>query len=359
MITKQKKQHKMILDKEVEISVSHNMIKRYSDLGYDVINGKKLIVKIEHLTKKSHTKINVKCDICDNKKELDFSNYIVVTKNLTELYFCKKCSRQKAKKTNFEKYGNEIYNNREQAKKTCFKNFGVEHPFQHAKIKEKSKQTKIDRYGNENFTNRKQGKKTMLEKYGVEYSGQSEKLINKTNQTKLKKYGDENYNNKEQSKKTKLKLYGNENFNNREQAKKTMIIRHGVEHPSQSIKIFKKMQKSSFKIVQYKNTNIYTQGSFELYFVELMDKHGFINELTNGKSYNYILNKEQHVYHSDFIFKEKIIEIKSSWTYNKNGKDKELELENETKWQAVRDKGDDIVILFSKEEIKNYVENLK
>jgi hypothetical protein len=35
-----------------------------------------------------------------------------------------------------------------------------------------------------------------------------------------------------------------------------------------------------------------------------------------------------------------------------------LELINETKWQSVRDSGDDIIILKSKGETKNYVENL-
>jgi len=31
---------------------------------------------------------------------------------------------------------------------------------------------------------------------------------------------------------------------------------------------------------------------------------------------------------------------------------------NETRWQTVRELGDDIVILKSKEEIKNYVDNI-
>jgi hypothetical protein len=35
-----------------------------------------------------------------------------------------------------------------------------------------------------------------------------------------------------------------------------------------------------------------------------------------------------------------------------------LELKNETRWQTVRDIGDDIVILMSKKEIKNYVDNI-
>ena len=59
-----------------------------------------------------------------------------------------------------------------------------------------------------------------------------------------------------------------------------------------------------------------------------------------------------------FLYNNQTIEIKSSWTYNRNGKDELLELKNETRWQTVRDIGDDIVILISKKEIKNYVDNI-
>ena len=52
------------------------------------------------------------------------------------------------------------------------------------------------------------------------------------------------------------------------------------------------------------------------------------------------------------------VEIKSTWTYNKNGNDKELELENETKWNAVKDSGDKLVVLFSKKETKHFIEKL-
>ena len=89
-----------------------------------------------------------------------------------------------------------------------------------------------------------------------------------------------------------------------------------------------------------------------------MNSNGLLNQISKGKSYEYILNKKKHVYHSDYLFNNLIVEIKSNWTYNKDGKDKELELENETKWQSVRDSGDDIIILFSKKDIDNYIKEL-
>jgi len=127
----------------------------------------------------------------------------------------------------------------------------------------------------------------------------------------------------------------------------------------QSREIFSKAIKTRFKIEKYGNANFKYQGSFERYFLEQLEEKELLCELSVGKSYSYILKEEQHVYHSDFIFRNITIEIKSNWTYNKNGKDKELELKNETKWQAVRDKGDDLIVLWSKKEIKEYVTKLK
>jgi hypothetical protein len=93
-------------------------------------------------------------------------------------------------------------------------------------------------------------------------------------------------------------------------------------------------------------------------FLELMEDKGLLNDISNGKCYNYIFNDKKRSYHSDYLYNNVTIEIKSSWTYNRNDRDKELELKNETRWQMVRDIGDEIIILKSKQEIKNYVENI-
>ena len=74
---------------------------------------------------------------------------------------------------------------------------------------------------------------------------------------------------------------------------------------------------------------------------------------------NLIIKGKKHVYHSDYWFRGTTIEAKSTWTYNLNGGDVKKGLMNEAKWQAVKNIGDKIVVLFSKKEIKKYVENLK
>lgn len=113
--------------------------------------------------------------------------------------------------------------------------------------------------------------------------------------------------------------------------------------------------KAQFKVKQYKDTKLYYQGSYELYFLELIDEKGLLESVRNGRSYDYEFLGENHVYHTDFVYDGKDIEIKSDWTYNKNGEDKFLQEINEAKWQSVRSCGEEIVVLISKIRISEFV----
>ena len=54
-----------------------------------------------------------------------------------------------------------------------------------------------------------------------------------------------------------------------------------------------------------------------------------------------------------------IVEIKSSWTYDKNGKDQKLRLINEIKRDSVIELGYDYRILINKDKISEFVNALK
>ena len=159
-----------------------------------------------------------------------------------------------------------------------------------------------------------------------------------------------------------LKKYGVDHISKSEEVKlkvkNTNMKRYGVEYPTQNRDIFKKAQSTSFQTNLFKNSNLYYQGSYEKYFLELMEGKGLLDMVFVGKSYDYILNNKKCVYYSDYLFNNFTIEIKSSWTYDKNGLDLDLRLKNETKWGSVTDSGDLIITLKSKEEIKNYVDNI-
>lgn len=264
--------------------------------------------------------------------------------------------------------------------------FGVDNVFQLEKIKEKSKKVKKEKYGDENYNNsekmistkkKKYGegylkqsakdiKNKMVKKYGVDHPLKIDKFKNKLKQTVVKKYGVSNISQLQETK-DKVKIttkehYGVDNASQnkeiKEKKKQTSIKNYGVSHHLKDYGLFQKHLKAQYKILQYKNTELYYQGTYELYFLEEMEKIGKLNEIQNGKSYNYVFDGEEHVYHSDFFYNGENIEIKSGWTYNNNGKNKKLEEINKTKWKSVTDSGDKIRVLLSKQQIGLFVSGI-
>lgn len=128
-------------------------------------------------------------------------------------------SKELAKNTRIEKYGNVNYNNREKYKETCLSLHGVENLFQLDFIKEKSKQT-------------------CLKKYGVDAYRKTNEFRERTKKTCIKKYG---FDNPIKNKEVKQK------------AMRTMKERYGVEHASQSKKILNKyLKKKKEKFIKTK-----------------------------------------------------------------------------------------------------------
>jgi hypothetical protein len=140
-----------------------------------------------------------------------------------------------------------------------------------------------------------------------------------------------------------------------------MMELYGTTSSLLNPELFKKAQQNSYKVMNYKDSGLKYQGSFELYFLEQMENIGLLKEIQRGPNFKYIWNDKETRYYSDFLFRGKVIEIKSTWTYDKNGKNKEMGLKNEAKWQAVRNSGKQIDIIISnikKVEILEYVKNL-
>lgn len=272
------------------------------------------------------------------------------------------------------------------SKKSVKEKFGVDNIFQLESIKEKLKQTKIERYGDENYNNPDKNLVTKNERYGDDYGKEWYKKMernlienrnvthglqitefkDKRKKTNIKKYGVEyvsqNENIKQKAKDTIMEKYGVENVSQNEsikqQKKDTSMENFGVSHHLKDYDMFQKHQKSRFNIETYKNTGLYYNGSYEKYFLELIEEKGLLNEVQPGQNFEYEHNGEKHVYHTDFFFRGKNIEIKSGWTYNKNGKDQELQDINETKWQSVRNNNETILVLMSKEEIRGFIKAL-
>jgi len=164
------------------MKISNNQIKYFKEKGYDIKGGNEIVsIKVLDLPKGSGSRIKAKCDICDKETEIDFSRYIINTKNLSTYYACsRKCSEQKNKDTILIKYGVDNISNSQVIKdkkvETCLKNFGVEYPQQFKNIFDKGKITKLEKYGDENYSNCEKmtttKRKKLIKKYNaIDYDG--------------------------------------------------------------------------------------------------------------------------------------------------------------------------------------------
>lgn len=136
----------MILDKYVEVTIINHNIDHYKKLGYNVKCKDKINVNPEELTSGSHYKINCKCDICNNEKQLKYQDYLIVF-NKHNKYVCSKCRNEKFGNLNF-KISDKINKNR---KTSLNKKYGIDNVFKLQIVKNKIKKTFIEKYGVEHF----------------------------------------------------------------------------------------------------------------------------------------------------------------------------------------------------------------
>jgi hypothetical protein len=261
--------------------------------------------------------------------------------------------REKIKQTCLERFGVEnpfaAEEIKEKIRQTNLERFGVENPFQSEEIKEKIRETWISIYGldrpSKSMEIKNKVKQTCLERFGVEYSLQSIEVRKKGKQTRLKLYGDENYRNPEKYKQTCLERFGVEHAaqskETKEKTKRTCLEKYGCESPMQVEEIFLKQQKSLLIRKQYKDTNLYYQGSYELDFLEkYYDK---IEDLEKGHTIKYKYKGKNKVYYPDFYSPSLnlIIEIKSTWILNgdkKNMQKKKYTIKNGYNYIMILDK---------------------
>ena len=94
----------MIVENIINIKTNPSNYNHYINKGYYIEKcGCNINVNIQDLPPKSHVKIKCKCEKCDIISEVDYSNYIVQTKN--SYYVCSDCWKYKLKETIYNKYG--------------------------------------------------------------------------------------------------------------------------------------------------------------------------------------------------------------------------------------------------------------
>ena len=111
-------------------------------------------------------------------------------------------------------------------------------------------------------------------------------------------------------------------------------------------------------ILDYKNTGISYQGTFEFEFLEELETEYGLDwiksNVKRGPSLWYInpADSEERLYISDFIIDNTIYEIKSSWTWNKHGKDIQLEEKNKAKLTECVKQGYNVILVLNQQRLK-------
>jgi len=115
----------------------------------------------------------------------------------------------------------------------------------------------------------------------------------------------------------------------KETRRKSNILKYGVENVSQDIEIHERALKRSYKLKQFKDTDIWYQGSYELDFLEKY--YNIYPDIIRGKSIKYEFQGKIRVYHPDFYIPSLnlIVECKCTYLYNKD-KDKIVAKEKAT-----------------------------
>ena len=290
------------------------------------------------IEKRKITNLELYDNECSVNSEKIKEKWIDKIKNRTDND--KKDIKDKRKKTNLEKYGKEyglqVSEIRDKGKLTSLEKYGKEFTLQVSSIRDKGKATMIEKYGvtNPAFSQELSNKKkvTNLERYGVEHSSQNSEIKEKIKATNLERYGVEyttqNVEVRNKVKATNLERYGFEyvcqNVEVRNKVKATNLERYGFEYACQNPEIHEKIFKQRVKkytLPSGKEINI--QG-YENYALDILLNKYTEDEILNSKSdmpvirYKY-KNINRRYFPDIYIPKyNKIIEVKSLWTYKRD-----------------------------------------
>jgi len=296
---------------------------------------------------KLHKQRNFGCESCAKIMRFERVKKTMVDKYGVEYAAQSQFFMNKMKSTTLEKYGvehalqSEVTKNK--IKQTNLVRYGCEYGLQNEEVKEKRRLSNLEKYGFENPLHREEIKEkikgTNLEKYGVEHASQCKEFKDKCKKTNMEKYGVEHFTQtdimKEKTKKTNMEKYGVEYNLQREEIKEkikeTNMEKYGVEYTSQSKEIFEKINKNSYYLKEYilpSSKIIKIQGYEHFALNELLQKEN-INEddiIIGCKNVPTIwYNDENNKKHRHFVdiyipSINKCIEVKSTWTFEKQKK---------------------------------------
>ncbi len=190
------------------------------------------------------------------------------------------------------------------------------------KIKEKRRKTNINNFGvdcNLNLkSNKDKSKLTLFEKYGVEFPTQSDEIKRKIENTKLKRYNDRFFTNREKSKETCLKKYGFEYAISSKSVRDKAIDTNLKRYGVENGGASEIAHEKIAKKYFYNNL-IFSSSSELAYYIWLQDNNiKFEYQPEYIEYFDEFGNK--HRYFPDFKVNDKYVELKGDHFLNKDGK---------------------------------------
>lgn len=281
------------------------------------------------------------CKGCMAKKSMERVRATNMERRGCEYPTQSKLVREKTKVTNMERLGveNSFQSKvvREKAKATNMERRGCEYPTQSKLVKEKVKATNMERLGVENpfqsETCKQKIKQTNIVKYGVENTSQSQDFQAKIIATNIKKYGTrrptQNKVIQENMKQRNKKKYGVEYTLQLKEVKEkgiqTNLRKYGVENANQSREIQERGEKNShkFKPFTMPSGEIRKVQGYEHFALRDLLKSYTEDQIVTGRKNVPVIsysteNGKRRVHFPDIFLphENKIIEVKSIWTYN-------------------------------------------
>lgn len=291
----------------------------------------------------------------DRTKETNLQKYGVENPFQSEEF------KEKSKMTNIERYGvDHPLKNKDilqKLKNTNKERCGYEYVFHTVEALRKARETCLRKYGAEfplksEFVQAKI-KKTFLEKIGFEYPLLCPKIRQKFKSIMVEKYGVECYFDSEDAKQkfpefhkkareTCFKKYGKYTYFETDEfisnypiywakARETCLDKYGVEYPIQNPIIFSKCQKATFRIKEYvfpSGRIGYIRGYEPKCIDILLNEHKYKEEdiitdtclipVVKYKKIKKDGTERDAVYYPDIWLPDKLIEVKSTYTYEKD-----------------------------------------
>lgn len=243
---------------------------------------------------------------------------------------------------------------KEKIKESNKKKFGFDNPMKCEKVKEKLRETVSKRTEEENKVIKEKKDKTNLERHGYEDVMKNPEIARKHKESITERDSDPIKMKERSASRTKtcMEKYNvpnpmmNENV--KKKSRETYKSRTGYDHPSHNPEVISKTNRSLFRKKEFTmpSGNIFTCQGYEPFALRLLLNEGF-NEgdiLSPSKEkicIKYIFGGKERVYHPDIFIKSEslLVEVKSEWTYNRCGKDLDLQKKNLEKLKACRKSG--------------------